>query len=116
VLQLLTDEDFDGDITRGLLREQDDLDLLRAQDVGLGGAPDASVLAWAAQSGRIVLTHDANTMIGYAYGRIRANQPMPGLIVVGQDVPLRQAIDDLELIAECSDPSEWENRVLHLPL
>jgi hypothetical protein len=41
---------------------------------------------------------------------------MLGLFVVGQDVPLRRAIDDLMLLAECSEPGEWENQVLHLPL
>ena len=116
MLRVLADEDFDGDITRGLLREQPGIDLVRAQDVGLSGAPDPSVLDWAASAGRIVLTHDANTMIGYAYGRVRANQPMPGLFVAGQDVPLRRAIDDLILLLDCSEPGEWENQVLHLPL
>jgi hypothetical protein len=31
-------------------------------------------------------------------------------------VPIRAAIDDLVLIAECSLPDEWEGKVLYLPL
>ncbi|WP_420457606.1 DUF5615 family PIN-like protein [Rubrivirga sp.] len=31
------------------------------QGVGLSGAPDSAVLAWAAQEGRVVVTADRNT-------------------------------------------------------
>jgi predicted nuclease of predicted toxin-antitoxin system len=116
VLRLLADEDFDGDITRGLLRQVPGLDLVRVQDIGLRGAPDPAVLAWAAREGRVVVTHDANTMISYAYARVRASQPMAGLFVLGQDVPPGAAIEEILLLAECSEESEWEGQVLHLPL
>jgi hypothetical protein len=35
MLSLLSDENFNGDIVRGLLLRQPNLDLLRVQDVGL---------------------------------------------------------------------------------
>ena len=35
MLRLLSDENFNGDIVRGLGLRQPDLDLLRVQDVGL---------------------------------------------------------------------------------
>ena len=41
---------------------------------------------------------------------------MPGLIEAGPDVPLATVIEDLLLIAECSEPGEWEGRVIYLPL
>jgi predicted nuclease of predicted toxin-antitoxin system len=58
MLRRLADESFNGDIVRGLLLRQPDLDLVRVQDVGLAGADDRDVLAWAAKNNRIVLTHD----------------------------------------------------------
>ena len=45
MLRLLADENFNGDIVRGLLRRRPELDLVRIQDVGLTGADDPSVLA-----------------------------------------------------------------------
>ena len=54
MLRLLTDEDFDGDITRGLLRQNPGLDLVRVLDIGLGGSPDLVVLEWASRESRIV--------------------------------------------------------------
>ncbi len=56
MLRLLADENFNGDIVRGLLLRQADLDLVRVQDVGLAGAEDPQLLAWAAENDRILLT------------------------------------------------------------
>ena len=52
------------------------------QDVGLMQLPDPDILAWAGAAGRILLTHDRNTMTGFAATRVKAGQPMPGLFVV----------------------------------
>ena len=41
---------------------------------------------------------------------------MPGVFEVGPGVPLAQAIEDLLLIVECSQPNEWEGQVRYLPL
>jgi Domain of unknown function (DUF5615) len=51
VLKLAADEDFNGDVVRGLWRREPALDLVRVQDVGLSGADDGAVLEWAARGG-----------------------------------------------------------------
>ena len=66
MLRLLTDEDFDGRFTTALRARLPGLDLVRAQDTGLMHTPDPEILARAAAEGRIVLTHDRNTMTGFA--------------------------------------------------
>jgi predicted nuclease of predicted toxin-antitoxin system len=58
MLRLAADENFNGDIVRGLLRRNPKLDIVRVQDVGLSGADDPSVLQSAADRGRILVTHD----------------------------------------------------------
>src|SRR5437660_776260 len=78
MIPLITDEDLDGNITRGLRRRAPDIDLVRVQDVGLSGADDPVVLEWAAQAGRVLLTQDVSTMSGHAYARVMAGLPMPG--------------------------------------
>jgi hypothetical protein len=62
MLRLVSDENFNGDIVRGLLLRQPALDLYRVQDVGLEEADDPTILAWAAANNRIVVTHDQATM------------------------------------------------------
>lgn len=55
MLKLLSDENFNGDIVRGLFLRQPNLDLLRVQDVGLQEIDDPTILNWAAGSDRIIL-------------------------------------------------------------
>ena len=50
MLRLAADENFNGDIVRGLVRRNPKLDIVRVQDVGLSGADDPSVLQWAAEA------------------------------------------------------------------
>lgn len=115
--RILLDENFNNDIMRGLLRRNDSLDILRVQDVpALAGMDDPTVLAWAAQDGRIVFTHDVNTMTHFAYERIRAGEAMPGVFEVNRSIPIGRVIEDMLLVIECSEDGEWEGQVCYLPL
>lgn len=116
MLRLAADENFNGDIVRGLLRRNPKLDIVRVQDVALSGADDPSVLQWAADQGRVIVTHDISTLAKHAFDRIAAGQPMPGVFEVKSVAPVGQAIDDLILLAECSVDGEWEGQVRFLPL
>ncbi len=116
MLRFLTDENFDGDILRALLRRQADLDILRVQDVGLSSAKDPDILAWAAAEARLLLTHDVTTVTEYAYQRVHAGFPMPGVIEVSLSEPLEAVIDDLLLLANASMAGEWEGQVVYVPL
>ena len=116
MLLLVSDENFNNDIVRGLLRQNPDLDIVRVQDVGLRGEEDPVILEWAANEGRVVLTHDAATMAYFAYERVKVGLSMPGLIEVADDLPIKQVIDDILLMAETSERNEWEGRVIYLPL
>ena len=69
MLRLVSDENFSGDIVRGLVLRRPTLDLVRLQDTGLEGVEDPAVLAWAAEHNRILLTHDRATMPDFAYAR-----------------------------------------------
>jgi len=102
MLRLAADENFNNDIVRGLWRRESELDIVRIQEVGLSGADDPTVLEWAAREGRVLLTHDVTTMTRYAYERVRAGQPMPGVFEVSRAVPIGLAIEDILLLAKCS--------------
>lgn len=116
MLPLAADENFNNDIVRGLRRRNAAIDVVRVQDAGLSGADDPDILEWAAQFGRVVLTHDVTTMTRHAYDRVTQRKPMPGVFEVGRHVPVGVAIDEILLIAECSLEGEWEGQVRYLPL
>ncbi|MBN1562761.1 MAG: DUF5615 family PIN-like protein [Anaerolineae bacterium] len=116
MIRFLLDENFNGKIERGLRAHQPDVDMIRVQDTSLYSADDPVVLEWAAQEGRILLTHDLNTMTKYANERIAQELPMAGIIFVRDTLPVAQVIDDLLAILGASEASEWENRTDFLPL
>ncbi len=116
MLRFLADENFNNNIVRGILRQKPDLDIVRLQDVGLSGADDPTVLAWAAEENRVLLTHDVATITQFAYERVVKNLTMPGVFEVSFDVPVGQAIADILLLAECSLENEWEGQIRYLPL
>jgi hypothetical protein len=116
MLRLLSDENFNGDAVRGLLLRRPELDLVRVQDVGLTGADDPDVLVWAAGAGRILLPHDRATVPEFAMARVGAGQPMPGVFVFNDRLPVRQVIEEKLLADAASEQGEWSGRVVYMPL
>ena len=106
MLPLAADENFNNDIVRGALRRNPRVDILRIQDAGLSGASDEAVLEWAANEGRVLLTHDVSTLVRSVYGRVKAHLRMPGVFEVGRGVTVRTAIEDILLLVELSLPGE----------
>jgi hypothetical protein len=103
MLRPASDENFNGEVVRGLLRHQPDLDIVRTQDAGLLGADDPTVLAWAAAEGPILLTHVRATLPEFAYERVRAGVPMPGVFMASDRWPIGQAIKKF-LLRRSQDP------------
>ena len=116
MLKLLADENFDNTIVRGLLRRNASIDIVRVQDISLSGEDDPTILAWAAQEERVLLTHDVATITKYAYERMANGYSMPGVIEVRTDSPIGQIIEDILMILECIATGELEGQILYLPL
>ena len=116
MIRFVADENFNNDILRGVVRRNPVVDIVRIQDTTLTGAEDPDVLEWAAQEGRVLLTHDVATMTHYANERVSAGLPMPGVFEVGRRVSVKIAIEEILIIAECSHDGEWEGQVRYLPL
>ena len=115
-MRFLADENFNNRILNGLRRLVPDIDVLRVQDTEIYQAPDPIVLEWAAKDNRIILSRDVHTLIGYAYDRVKAGLPMPGLIEVSDDVPIGKAIDELSIIIGAGIPADFDQQVKYIPL
>ena len=59
------------------------------------------ILEWAATHGLVLLTHDRKTIPLFAYSRVAAGLPMPGVFLVSDDMPIGQAIDELLIAVRC---------------
>src|SRR2546421_1443496 len=86
--------------------------IVRVQDIGLRTENDPEVLDRAAAEGRILLTHDEQTMPAYAYERALASLVMPGIFVVQQEESISRIIEEITLLAEGSLEGEWDGQVI----
>ena len=109
--EFLADEGFNYDVVQGVRARIPRIDLIRVQDLGMEGTPDSDVLAWAAREGRIVLTSDKRTMKPDAEERLRNGLPMPGLVIVHQDVSIGNSINGLLDMIQSSQREDWENQI-----
>jgi hypothetical protein len=55
-------------------------------------------------------------MPNHAADEMAAGKDVAGVIVAPRRLPIRQVIDELEIIIGCSDAIEWINVIRHLPL
>src|SRR5688500_17135955 len=116
MIRLLTDENIDQRILRGLHRRLPLLDVVLARNVGLAGLPDLVLLKWAANKHRVILTHDVKTMVPDAKRLVAQGEPMAGVVAIPRSVAIGHAINDLELLLECYSESEMRNRIEYLPI
>lgn len=116
MLKLLIDHDFNHHILRGLLRRIPNLDAVTAYQARLDHSADPELISHAAEAGRVIVSHDVNTMPGHAALLMREGRTVSGIIIAPQALPILGVIDDLEIIVTCSGQDEWENVVRYLPL
>lgn len=114
-LRFHADADLNHGLVLAVLRRRAMTDFRSATDAGLAGLDDHAVLRLAAAEGRILVTHDARTMPRH-FADFIATAPSPGVIVVPQHLRIALAAQDLLLIAEATDPSDWRNRIAFLPI
>lgn len=115
-MKLAADENLNERILAGLRRRLPDLDSVSIQELGLTGALDPSVLDQAAAEDRVLLTHDHRTMPRFAYERVAAGEPMPGVVVVPNQMSIGVAIEDLLVLIQVGSPEDLRDRVIRLPL
>jgi hypothetical protein len=97
-IRFLCDEDFNGDVVKGLRRVRSDMDILTAPEAGTMGLDDPQVLAYAADHGRTLLSHDSRTMPTHFATFLVTGHHSPGLIIVCQALPIGKAIQEVLLI------------------
>ncbi len=109
------DADLNEVLVKAVLRREPSMDFQTARAARLAGVSDEDVLALAAASDRIVVTHDRRTMPGH-FGRFINANTSPGVLIVPQSMPVAQVVDELVLVWAASDAEEWLNRLAVLPL
>jgi len=113
---LLADANFNYHIVRALRRQRPNLDVLTVQEARLGAIGDPELLQWAAERERIILSHDVQTLVGFAHERVSNGLAMPGVIIVREAFNVGRAVEDLLIVIECSLKEEIVGHVRYVPL
>jgi hypothetical protein len=117
VLKIAADENFNNHILRALQRQAPLLEYytVRLQDTGVAEQDDPTVLAWAAQENRLLLTHDVETIPDFAFERVRNGLAMSGVLEVNDRAPIANIVEDILLVVQAGKENEWEGQVLYIP-
>jgi len=115
-MRFAADENFNGKILDTLRQRLPESDIVRVQDTKMYQSSDPDVLAWAAEEGRILLTHDVQTLVDDAYARVRAGLLMPGVIRVSTTISIGEAVDELEIMLGAGTPEDFHHQVKYVPL
>jgi predicted nuclease of predicted toxin-antitoxin system len=86
------------------------IDVLTAQAAGLANREisDAAHLAFAASRGRVLITEDRGfTVLAYA------QLPHAGVILLQRPLSIGEYVEYLELLAQVTEPTELENRLVY---
>jgi hypothetical protein len=92
--KFIADADLSERLIAGVRRRETRIDFLTAAEGGTRGLKDADVLAIAAVSGRVLVSHDCRTMPKH-FQRFLTENTSPGLILVRQETKLAWAIEVL---------------------
>jgi hypothetical protein len=109
------DADFNENIIRAVQRHEPGIDFQSALAAGLPGRSDPEVLAVAAATGRVLVSHDRKSMPVYFAEHITQEQSA-GLLIVPQHLAIARVVEDLLLIWTATEAEEWVNRIYALPL
>ena len=91
------------------------IDFASAADSDLEGLSDPEVLALTARQGRILITHDHNTMLNHFRERLHRRNSSPGVFLVSQYEPQGPVVETLLTVWAASEAKEWENQIRYLP-
>lgn len=114
-MRFVVDENYNHILLRGLLQILPTLDIVRVQELGLGGISDPNLLEWAAQERRILLTHDIRTMRKHAEDRMANGLPMPGVIIVTENRPNAELNSQLSILLGAGKEDDFINQIQFVP-
>ena len=109
--RFLTDEDFRFEIVAAVRRLEPAIEIATIVDEGRAGSADAEVLEFAHSSGRILLSHDVNTLRAEAETRIADGNGIAGVFLTAQRNPTRPIAESIVLIWAASEAEEWLDRI-----
>ena len=114
-LRFQADNDLKFSIVRAVRRREPAIDFASAQEAGLHGVDDPDLLDRAAAGGRILVSHDVQTMLNHFRRHLVAGKSSPGLLVVSQGAAIGDVVDAIIVLWALAGPNDLCDQAYHLP-
>jgi hypothetical protein len=105
-------------LVRGLRRRLPDVTALQVGDAGAPpkGTTDEELLLHCQREELLFVTADRATVPACVHSHIQQGNETLGVFVIGPDASIGQILDELCLVYEESDATEWTNVIYYLPM
>jgi hypothetical protein len=113
-LRFQANNDLDQRIVTATRRFGPLIDFQTASTLGLHGRSDREVLALAAAQGRVLVSHDKQTLPD-EFNAFIAGETSPGVIVISRKLSIGKAAEWLYLLWSASEAEEYLNLIYRLP-
>jgi hypothetical protein len=119
-LRFVLDENLRGPLWRAIQRHNlggtDPIDAVRVGDVAELplGMDDPAILLWAEREGRILLSLDRGTMIGYFNDHLAAGHHSPGVFLIHRRSLINGVLAFLVLATLAGDEAQWRDQVTYI--
>lgn len=114
----LIDENTTPALADQLRRRQPTMNVLNIGDeMALPkGTPDPEILLWLERNGFSLVTRNRKSIPHHLQQHLATGHHVPGIFTLRPKASLGEALDDLILILEASEPDEYQDQIVHIPL
>jgi hypothetical protein len=117
-IKYLLDEHVNPILKRGLKSRQPMMIVWRVGEPNSPprGTKDPEILLWCEQHTFLLITNNRSSMPIHLRDHLDAGRHCPGIFILNPNLSWGSQIDDLELIWQAADISEYRDIIVHLPL
>ena len=112
-IRFQADGDLNEIILKSLRRLEPMIDFQTAHVANIRGLPDPEVLRYAAEQGRVLVSHDLRTMPRH-FGEFIQSADSAGVIIAIQEAPIQQIVESLLAIWLTEEAADWTSRIVVL--
>ena len=116
--RFLVDECVPSSLARGLRRRVPDVSVLQVGDPESPrkGASDSDLLEFCERERRLLITADRSTMTDHVRKHVGEGRHTWGVLLIGPNASLGHILDDLCLVYEATEDTEWIDVLQYVPI
>jgi len=117
-IRYLIDENLDPLYKAQLLNKKPGLVVYSVGDPGTPpkGTLDPEILCWCEENGFILVTNNRRSMPAHLTEHLSEDCHIPRIITLNLEMGIGDTVEELILIAEVGNPSEYQDRIEYLPV